>query len=72
MKSKMKKIEKANETETGNLEGKKNNNKINIPLARWIKKRHKSPISAMKQASQHRSLTHKNKDNKDTLKTILH
>lgn len=46
--------------------------KINIPLARWIKKRHKSPISAMTQANQHRSRTHKNKDNKDTLKTILH
>ena len=69
MKSKMKKIEKTNETETGYLEGGK---KINIPLARWIKKRHKSPISAMTQANQHRSRTHKNKDNKDTLKTILH
>ena len=46
--------------------------KINIPLARWIKKRHKSPISAMTQANQHRSRAHKNKDNKDTLKTILH
>ena len=45
MKSKMKKIEKTNETETGYLEGEKK--KINIPLARWIKKRHKSPISAM-------------------------
>lgn len=67
MKSKVKKIEKTNEMETGYLEGKKNN-KINIPLARWIKKRHKSPISAMKQASQHRSRTHKNKDNKNTIK----
>ena len=34
----MKKIEKTNETETGYLEGEKKNNKINIPLARWIKK----------------------------------
>ena len=40
--------------------------------ARWILKRHKSPISAIKQANPHRSRTHKNKDNKDTLKTILH
>ena len=39
MKSKMKKIEKTNETETGYLEGEKKNNKINIPLARWIKKK---------------------------------
>lgn len=38
MKSKVKKIEKTNEMETGYLEGKKNN-KINIPLARWIKKK---------------------------------
>ena len=38
--------------------GGKKKNKINIPLARWIKKRHKSPISAMTQANQHRSRTH--------------